>query len=461
MTWRERYATQPEILDYANHVADRFGLRDGIQLSTRVVAAVFSDDDERWTIETDTGERWRAPQLVMASGCLSLRKQPDFPGLDTFAGDRYTTSAWPSEGVDLTGRRVAVIGTGSSAIQAIPLIAEQAEHLTVFQRTANFSVPANNAPLGEELVRDLKAAYPAYRERARHTFFGVPVSPGGDAGAAVDEASFRQTLDARWAKGGAAAMMTAYADVLTDAASNDRVADYLRERIREIVDDPETAELLCPDDHPVGTKRLCVDTGYYATYNRENVTLVGLRRTPIVEITPTGVRTTEAHHACDAIVFAIGFDAMTGALLDVDIRGRGGVSLRDAWAAGPRSYLGLAVAGFPNLWTITGPGSPSVLTNMMVAIEQHVEWVADCIAHLRERGLRSAEATPEAQADWVRHVAEVGDTTLYPRASSWYVGANVPDKPRVFLPYIGGLHVYRARCDEIARAGYTGFALRP
>ena len=456
--WTERYAAQPEILRYANHVADRFDLHRDIQLETRVTSAVFDEAADRWTIETDRGDRVSAQFCIMATGCLSDAQVPEIPGLETFAGRWYHTGRWPHEGVDFTGRRVGIIGTGSSAIQSIPLIAKQAAHLFVFQRTPNFSMPAQNAPLDPGYERRVKGRYADFRREARESRIGFVVDRSGDSALAVPPEERRNEYERRWSRGGLG-FSAAYADLLTDQDANDTAAEFFRAKIRSIVRDPAVAEALCPRDYPLGTKRLCVDTGYYATFNRDNVTLIDVRRAPIEAITPRGVRTREAEYDVDSIVFATGFDAMTGALLNIDIRGTGGLTLRDKWAAGPRTYLGLAVAGFPNLFTITGPGSPSVLSNMIVSIEQHVDWIADCLAHLREHGLRTIDATPEAQDAWVEHVNEVGHMTLYPLAPSWYMGANIPGKPRVFMPYIGGVGVYRQKCDEVAAKGYEGFTL--
>ncbi|HEX9477120.1 MAG TPA: NAD(P)/FAD-dependent oxidoreductase [Methylomirabilota bacterium] len=457
--WTERYSAQPEILKYANHVADRFDLRRDIQFETRVTAAVFDERTSRWNIETDRGERVSAQFCIMATGCLSEAQVPDIEGVGSFEGRWYHTGRWPHEGVDFTGLRVAVIGTGSSAIQSIPLIAQQATHLFVFQRTPNYSMPAQNAPLDPEYERRIKAEYADFRRQARESRVGFVVDRSGDSALAVPAGEREREYEKRWSRGGLG-FSAAYTDLLTSKDANDTAAEFFRAKIRSIVRDPAVADALCPQDYPLGTKRLCVDTGYYATFNRDNVTLIDVRRTPIAAITPKGVRTRETEYAVDAIVFATGFDAMTGALLAIDIRGRAGQRLRDKWAAGPRTYLGLTVAGFPNLFTITGPGSPSVLSNMIVSIEQHVDWIADCAAHLRASRRRCIEATLEAEDAWVAHVNEVGHTTLYPLAKSWYMGANVPGKPRIFMPYIGGVGVYRQKCDEVAAKGYEGFALR-
>ena len=456
--WTERYAAQPEILRYIDHVADRFDLRRDIQLSTRVTAAVFDEAAKRWTVETDRGDRVSAGFCIMATGCLSDAQVPEFKGLETFAGEWYHTGRWPQEAVDFTGRRVAVIGTGSSAIQAIPIIARQAAELFVFQRTPSFSIPANNAKLDPEYERRVKADYAEFRRQARESRAGVVVERTERSALEVSPEERERQYEARWRRGGIGFSAT-FTDLLTSKAANDTAADFFHAKIRSIVRDPAVAETLLPRQYPLGTKRLCVDTDYYATFNRDNVTLVDLRRTPIEAITPAGVRTREREYAVDRIVFAIGFDAMTGALLAIDLRGRGGQTLREKWADGPRSCLGLAVTGFPNLFTITGPGSPSVLSNMIVSIEQHVDWIADCIGYLREHRRQLIEATAEAEAEWMAHVDQVGNATLYPLANSWYVGANIPGKPRTFMPYVGGVGVYRQKCDEIAARGYPGFAL--
>ena len=457
--WSERYATQPEILGYAGHVADRFDLRRDIRFETRVTSAVYDSDATRWTISTDRGDEVSTQFFVMAVGCLSASKKPEIPGLEHYRGSWYHTGHWPHEGVDFTGQRVGVIGTGSSGIQSIPLIAEQAAHLTVFQRTPNFSLPAKNAPLDPEYVRELKARYPSHRQDARESAFGVPSELPEKSALEVDPEERWETYRKGFDKGSLVGMVLSYNDLITSKEANDTAAEYVRHRIRDIVDDPEVAETLSPRSYPIATKRLCLDTNYYATYNRPNVTLVDLRQTPLVEITETGLRTSEQEYEFDSIVFATGFDAMTGALLAFPIEGRDGTLLRDKWADGPRTYLGVTTAGFPNLFVITGPGSPSVLSNMMVSIEQHVEWIGDCLVYLRDQGRDAIEATPDAEDYWVNHVNEVGDTTLFPTANSWYMGSNVPGKPRVFMPYIGGVGVYRQICDDVAAKGYEGFTI--
>ncbi|MFF4776752.1 flavin-containing monooxygenase [Microtetraspora fusca] len=481
--WTEKYPSQPELLRYIEHVADRFDLRRDIRLGTRVAAARFDEAASHWVIRTepgegaaqvagddlgrdagthagtDAGETVSAQFLVMATGCLSAVKSPEVEGLERFEGDCHHTGRWPHEGVDFTGRRVAVIGTGSSGIQSIPIIAEQAAHLTVFQRTPNFSMPARNVPLDPETQRAMKAGYPEHRRLARESLFGIPADFPVKSALEVRPEERERRYQESWEKGNLVDILISYTDILFDRRANDTAAEFIRGKIREIVADPDVASALSPTDHPVGTKRPCLDSGYYATYNRDDVTLVDLQRSPIVEITPKGIRTTDGEHEFDDIVLATGFDAMTGALLSIDIRGKGGRSLREKWAEGPRTYLGIGTAGFPNLFTVTGPGSPSVLSNMVVSIEQHVEWIADCVAFLRRRGFASIDATVEAEDAWVEHVKEMGDLTLYPTADSWFMGANVPGKPRVILPYCGGVGVYRQKCDEVAAKDYEGFTL--
>ena len=452
--WSERYATQPEILRYANHVADRFDLRKDVQLDTRVVSAHYDDETMRWRITTDRGETLSARWCVMATGCLSSANLPDIPGRDSFAGDAYHTGRWPHTGVDFGGRRVAVVGTGSSGIQSIPLIAREASQLFVFQRTPTYSVPAHNHPLDPRRVSEIKHDYRSFRARNATQAFGANFRQSDESALSLSSEERQATYEERWQSGGLP-FLGAFSDLLVDSAANETSADYLRARIRGIVADPAVAERLSPR-HVVGCKRLCVDTDYYATYNRPNVTLVDLRATPIAAIDAAGIRTTGQHYPVDAIVFATGFDAMTGALERIDIRGRGGLSLKEKWSAGPRAYLGVATAGFPDLFLITGPGSPSVLSNMLPSIEQHVNWIAACVAHAEQGGRGPVEATLEAEDAWVDHVNAVGAHTLFPACSSWYLGANVPGKPRVFMPYVG-FPAYVAKCDEVVAKGYEGF----
>jgi cyclohexanone monooxygenase len=459
-TWTERYAAQPEILRYLQHVADRFDLRRDIELGTRVTSAVFDEDEDRWSVATDRGDVLSARFLIMATGCLSVPRFPDIPGVERFAGEAYHTGLWPHEPVDFAGKRVGIIGAGSSAVQAVPAIAEDAAEVTVFQRTPAFSVPAWNGPLDPETVRERKQRYPEYRELARETGGGNPWHTRTQSVHDETPEQRQEEFEARYRLGGFH-MHAAYRDLFTDAEANEMVSEFVREKIRGRVDDPEVAELLCPYDYPLATKRMCVDTGYYEAYNRDNVRLVSVKDSPIEEITERGVRVGGEELAFDVLVLATGFDAMTGALLRVDIRGRSGRTLREKWADGPRSYLGLTIADFPNLFMVTGPGSPSVLSNMVVSIEQHVDLITGCVSHMSAQGFTSVEPTPEAESGWVEHVRELGEASLYPRAASansWYMGANVPGKPRVLLPYVGGVGRYRKECDAIVAGGYEGFS---
>ncbi len=458
--WTERYPEHSEILRYLNHAADRFDLRRDIQLETRVTGATFDEAADRWTITTEAGERFSAPFLITAVGCLSAANIPDIKGLESFGGEWYHTGRWPHEGVDFAGKRVGLIGTGSTGIQAAPVIAGEAAHLTVFQRTANYSVPARNGPMTPDFSREIKANYDAIREKARAATNGHPfdVSDRSALDATPEE---RDALyEGAWERGGLR-FRAVFKDLLVSKEANDTASEFIRAKIGRIVKDPAVAARLTPTDHPFASKRPPIDTDYFETFNRDNVLLVDLKAAPIEEITPRGIRTADAHYGFDVIVFATGYDALTGPLLAMDIRGNGGIPLKEAWAAGPRTYLGLQTPDFPNLFTITGPGSPSVLTNMPIAIEQHVDFITNCIRHMREHGLRRIEAETDAADDWVDHVNEAAHATLLPMAnSSWYLGANVPGKPRVFMPYAGGMARYAGICDEVARDGYSGFSLR-
>ena len=456
--WTERYPAQPEILAYLNHVADRYDLRRDILFNTRVASAHFDVEAERWTLRTDGGEVIAAQWCVMATGCLSMPNTPDFPGVDGYTGRIYHTARWPHDGVDFTGQRVAVIGTGSSAIQSVPLIAEQAAELVVFQRTANFSVPAHNHQLDAEYLRDVKARYPEFREQNRGSFAGTHMLPNDKAYGACTDEERRAALEDRWAVGGLG-LLLAFPDTMFDRSTNEIVAEFVRSKIRASVADPAVAETLCPRDYAIGSKRLCVDTGYYATFNRPNVRLVALAATPIEEFTPTGIRTAAETFEFDSVIFATGFDAISGTLLAMDIRGRAGRTLRDEWASGPKAYLGLAPAGFPNLFLVTGPGSPSVLSNMVLSIEQHVDWIAGCLDHARANGVTFLEANDDAQDQWMEQVAMVAGITVWPTGNSWYTGANIAGKVRSFPVFLGGVGVYRQMCDDVAAKGYAGFAL--
>ena len=455
--WSERYATQPEILRYANHVADRFDLRRDMKFETRITKAAFDEAANLWRVETDKGDKVAARFVITAMGCLSSPNTPKIPGLEDFKGPTYHTGNWPHEAVDFTGKTVGVIGTGSSAIQSIPIMAEQAKHLTVFQRTANYTVPAHNKPLDPAYVSQIKASYPEMRKRAKTKPAGIDFTINLASAVETPEAERNREFQARWDYGGLG-FMASFSDLLLNDDSNKLAADFVRAKVQEVVKDPKTAEALVPKNI-IGCKRLCVDTGYWATFNRPNVTLVDISDEPVERITATGLRAKGQDYAFDCLVLATGFDAMTGALLKVDFRGRGGVSLKERWNEGPKTYLGLTVVGFPNLFMITGPGSPSVLTNMLPSIEQHVDFIADCLEAVRAKGKTVIEPEPQAQEAWVGHVGDVSNITLRSTCSSWYVGANIPGKPRVFMPYIGGLPAYIQACESVVKNGYEGFAL--
>tara|TARA_B100000029_G_scaffold497205_1_gene564500 strand:+ start:1195 stop:2814 length:1620 start_codon:yes stop_codon:yes gene_type:complete len=455
--WTERFPTQPEILRYADHVADRFDLRRDIQFNTRVTAASFNDEAGVWIITTDDGAEVSSKFCITAMGCLSEPNFPKFRNIDAFDGSIYHTGRWPHEEIDFTGQRVAVIGTGSSGIQAIPVIAEQAEHLYVFQRTASYSIPARNAPLDPEFVRETKANYAEVRKRVRQTVQGMLTRFNPASALEVTPEERQREYESRWVLGGFG-FMAAFADLLSDERANDTAAEFVRGKIRETVKDPDVAEALLPRNI-IGAKRLCIDTDYYATFNRPNVTLVDVNDSPIERMTRDGIVTKGEEYRVDSIVFATGFDAITGALLKVDIRGRGGVKLRDKWIKGPRAYLGLATTDFPNLFMITGPGSPSVLSNVIVSIEQHVDWIGECLQYMRNHGATRIEPRQTAEDDWITHVNEVADASLRSKVGSWYDGANIPGKARIFMPYIGGLPEYAEKCADVAAHGYEGFVL--
>ncbi|MEA3528069.1 MULTISPECIES: flavin-containing monooxygenase [Nocardia] len=459
--WTEKYPPQPELLRYINHVADRFDLRKDVRLRTRVTAAVYDESAARWRISTDQGEVVSARFAIMATGCLSVAKMVEVPGIEAFRGRSFHTGNWPEGDVDFTGRRVAVIGTGASGVQVIPLVAEVAETLTVFQRTANYVLPAHNHTIDPEFQRAIKSRYRDVRKANRESSFGIaqPEATKGALEVSEEErnAFYRRVWEDKDSE--LVSMLVGFTDILADEAANETAAQFVRDRIAEIVTDPAVARILQPSGYPFGVKRPCLGTNYYETFNRPNVRLVDLRATPLTEVTESGLATTEENFEFDDIIYATGYDAMTGALDAIDIRGRGGVSLREKWAGRPVTYLGLAVAGFPNLFTITGPGSPAVLSNMLVSIEQHVDWVADAMDRMRSEGVTTMEAEADAEQEWTRHVDEVGDMTLYPKADSWYVGSNVPGKPRVMYAYIGGVGAYREKCDQVAADDYDGFTL--
>ena len=458
--WSCRYPAQPEILQYLNFVADRLDLRRDIEFGTRVTAGEYQEETNCWRVRTDRGEVVRARFLITGVGCTSATSSPVIPGIDTFTGAVYHTAHWPHDTVDFAGRRVGLIGTGSSGIQCTPRLAAEAAHLTVFQRTPNFSVPARNHLHTDETRRTLDENFEELRRKTLNSPIGMPFDVPQTSALEVSPEERRRKYDALWETGGFRFMFESYNDLVLNTEANETAAEYVRAKIREMVHDPATAELLCPYDHPIGTKRPPIDTAYYETFNRDNVTLVDIRANPILKADADGlVLQNGDRHALDCIVFATGFDAVTGSLIRMNLRGRNGVALDEKWAHGPLAYLGLCTAGFPNLFMITGPGSPSILANFPVCIEQHVDWIAECIARMRAQGVDRIEAMADAEAEWARMIAEEANKTLLPRANSWYMGANIPGKPRVFLAYPNGIHTYAELCAGIAARGYEGFAL--
>ena len=456
-TWSERFAAQPEILAYLRHVADRFDLRRHYRFGVDVVDATF--DRDRWHVRTAAGETYAAQFLLCATGCLSAVNRPDIPGIDDFAGDAYFTAAWPREDPDLRGKRVGLIGTGSSGIQAVPIVAAQAEKLVVFQRSPNYTIPMPNRPWSADEWRQIQEQYPDRRRISAYAAAGTPHGTYHKKAVDTEPEERAEALWQRWREGGVLFAKT-FPDQTNDLAANDIAREFAEERIREIVTDPVVAADLIPGDHPIGAKRICTDAGYYSTFNRANVRLVNLRREPIETITANGIRTNAATYPCDVLIFATGFDAMTGALTRIDPIGPGRERLRDIWANGPLTFLGLMVPGLPNLFTISGPGSPSVLANMVLHAEVQVDWVIDLVLAVRRLGVSEVEPRRDAARAWTYHVAQAAEQTLFPRAaSSWYLGSNIEGKKRVFMPYIGGFGNYRRQCDEVARRNYAGLVL--
>ena len=453
--WSERYAGQPEILRYAEHIADRFELREQIRLGTNVASAVFAEDRVCWEVTSESGEQFGARFLIMATGCLSQPNWPRLPGFETFAGKIYHTGQWPKVPVDFNNRRVGVIGTGSSAIQVIPQLARQVESLTVFQRTANYSIPAHNRPLDTEEISDYKARYAQHRQEAKQTPRGVAFLKPQKLAAETGREEILADLEWRWQIGGLA-FLEGFSDLTLKPELNEIAAEFARSKIRAIVNDKKTANSLCPTNI-IGGKRLCVDTDYFETYNLPQVELIDLNQTELLGLDANGLSTTHQYVELDDLVIATGFDAMTGALLNIDIVGRGGLSLRRQWQNGPETYLGLAMAGFPNLFTVTGPGSPSVLTNVLVSIDQQVNWIGDCLQHMKKRDLQIIEATRDAERAWWEQVQELASKSLRSKLKSWYIGSNVEGKPAVFTPYVGGFQLYSEICNDIASQGYRGF----
>ncbi|MBL4621457.1 MAG: NAD(P)/FAD-dependent oxidoreductase [Immundisolibacteraceae bacterium] len=456
--WSERFAAQPEILAYLNHVADRFDLRNSMVMNTRIVGAKFDEAACHWVVDTDDGNTQTARYLVSGAGVLSASTLPDVEGINDFSGAVYLTAKWPQQEIDFSGKRVAVIGTGASGIQVITEVAKQAKHLTVFQRTPNYAAPIRNRPNTEQDEREFKQHYPQIRRDARNSFLGVNYPGMLPSALAVSDEERHQQYERAYAAGGFEMFAGSFGDLITNQEANDTAAEFMREKIRQRVDDPAVADMLTPKNYAYVTKRPPLETDYYETYNRSNVTLVDIRATPIEEITPNGIRTSAGDTELDVIIYATGFDAMTGPLLRINPRGES-INLADHWAEGPRTNLGLTVHGLPNFFAITGPQSPSVLYNMPLAIEDHIDWLTDCISYMQEHGYQRIESTAEAEDNWVRHSAEIADATLFTGTDSWYIGANIPGKPRVFLVYVGGAANYRQICAEVAQKGYEGFLL--
>ena len=454
--WPEKFSAQPDILAYANHVADRFNLKKDIEFNIEVKASWFDENLKTWKITTNTGEEINAQYFIMATGCISTTQIPNIKGLSDYVGNTFHTGDWPHEEVDFSGQSIAVIGTGSSGIQSIPVLAKQAKKLTVFQRTPNYSIPSQNEPMTKKYERSWKDVYSERRKEMRYSAHGSLKDLNDVPALSVDEDQRQELYTKRWAIGGTG-FLGSFNDLLTNADANYTAAEYVRQQIKRVVKDKETAEILCPRSYPIGTKRICIDTGYFETYNRENVKLVDISKKPIQRLVADGIIVDDQLYAFDSIIFATGFDAMTGSIFNVDIKGRGGLALKEKWNAGPKTYLGLMSASFPNLFMITGPGSPSVKSNMIMSIEQHVDLVIETLLSMRRKGLSVVEPELEAENKWVDHVQEVANKTLFPQANSWYMGANIPGKPRLFMPYIGGVGAYREICEEIVANNYRGF----
>ena len=454
--WPEKFSAQPDILAYANHVADRFNLKKDIEFNIEVKASWFDENLKTWKITTNTGEEINAQYFIMATGCISTTQIPNIEGLSDYVGNTFHTGDWPHEEVDFSGQSIAVIGTGSSGIQSIPVLAKQAKKLTVFQRTPNYSIPSQNEPMTKKYERSWKDVYSERRKEMRYSAHGSLKDLNDVPALSVDEDQRQELYTKRWAIGGTG-FLGSFNDLLTNADANYTAAEYVRQQIKRVVKDKETAEILCPRSYPIGTKRICIDTGYFETYNRENVKLVDISKKPIQRLVTDGIIVDDQLYPFDSIIFATGFDAMTGSIFNVDIKGRGGLALKEKWNAGPKTYLGLMSASFPNLFMITGPGSPSVKSNMIMSIEQHVDLVIETLLSMRRKGLSVVEPELEAENKWVDHVQEVANKTLFPQANSWYMGANIPGKPRLFMPYIGGVGAYREICEEIVANNYRGF----
>ncbi|GAQ26555.1 NAD(P)/FAD-dependent oxidoreductase [Ralstonia insidiosa] len=457
--WPERYPTSAELMRYLNHVADRFQLRESIQFNTKVISATFDEQANLWRIATLDGRTVKARFFVPATGVLSVPKPPEIPGIESFQGESYHTGRWPHHEVDFSNKRVGVIGTGSSGIQVIQALAGKCKHLTVFQRTAVFVVPAKNHPLTPEMRARVRATYGERRAISRLTRFGIAVPMAYESALDATPQERMRKYENAWENSQLLGFRMCYGDILSNEAANETVADFIRNKIREIVKNPDVAEKLMPRGFPFGTKRPCLGDTYYSIYNRDDVTLVDLRATPIERVVAEGVVTSDGLQELDVLIYATGYDALTGALTQIEVQGLNGQKLTDKWAAGAKTYLGLMTAGFPNLFTVTGPGSPGPLANMSMSIEQHVDWIARCMEYLREHNVDRIDADRHAEESWMQHVQEIVGRTLYLKANSWYLGANVPGKPQVFLPYLGGHGAYRKKCDDVAASGYEGFVL--
>ncbi len=457
--WQEHFAPQPETLRYLNFVADKFDLRRDIRFGTRITRAVYDTGANAWQVESEDGVQARAHYLVTAVGPLSVPYWPDIPGRDDFAGPVYHTGLWPHEKLDFSDKRVGVIGTGATAVQLITEVAKNVGHLTVFQRTPNYCVPLHNAKISREEMRDIRARYPQIFKRCRETFgafiHGFDERSTREVSAAERDAMFEKL----WAEPGFGLWLGNFNDILSDREANEAVSEFVRNKIRQRVKDPVTAEKLCPKNHGFGTRRVPMESGYYEVYNQDNVTLVDVREAPIERITASGIRTADADYDLDVIVFATGFDAVTGAMDQIEVRGENGVTLKETWADGPRTYLGLGCAGFPNMFTCVGPHNGGTFCNIPRCIEQNVEWISDCIAYLREHHVERIRVEEQAQAQWTAHVYDVVKDTLIPETDSWFMGANVPGKKRTFLMYAGGSPLFRETCDRVAANGYEGFSL--
>lgn len=458
-SWSEHFAPQPELEAYANHVADRFGIRDDIRFGTVVDRLGFDESTDLWSVGTTSGQLFSARFVIAATGSLDVSNVPDWPGLESFRGEAYHTSRWPEGGVELAGKRVGVVGTGSTGIQVIPEVAAVAEKLTVFQRTPNFSLPSFNRPLDPEHEQVWKAEYAQRREAALQTYGATLMDHIDEPRSIFDytDQEREEVMERAWNARKGLEFIRTFTDTSSDPAANEILAEFVRNKIRAIVDDPDTAELLCPTTYPIGGKRICQDSGYFETYNRPNVDLVDVKADPIVEVTPSGLRTNSAEFDLDVIIFATGFDAMTGSMLRMNPVGVDGVRLADRWKNGPRAVFGLMTAGFPNLFMVHGPGSPSVQAQMITTGEWQVDWILRTIDHLDEQQISRFGATTALEDEWSAELDAVAARTMHANTDSWYTGANIPGKPRTLLMYVGGFKRYSDLAAEVAEGGFAGF----